>query len=331
MRWFRLIATVAAFGTGAWAAWWMQGRLPADFVCFWTAARHAWSPYDPQWIRPFEQADSVALPFAYPPVFLLIIYPFGFLPLKLAYCLWSGATLSLLVFTATFVARIGAPLLLLSAPVMIAAAMGQSTLLLGSLIVGGMYLLDRRPRLAGVLLALAVCIKPQAMLAAPIVLWGRWDTVKAAVLASVGFVLASFVFGPERWLEWVEAITAFPKWFANVHLVGPTAAFRSLWWRLLVAGLGVVLALRRNLMGLLAGTLCFTPYAQMYDLAPLCVVGAAWIGRWKEGGVVPALVGAALVFTLVQWPLTVFLILLAMAAIELRLTPFSKPAALSLT
>lgn len=330
MLWFRLVVTVAGFAVGVFVSLWMQTRFPFDFMTFWLSAQHWWAPYDPQWIAPYEQLhEGIKLPFAYPPVLLLFIYPFGLLPLKIAFCLWSGLWLALFSFLATFVARAAAPFLLLSPPILLSTALGQTGLLVASAMVSGMLLLERRPRLAGVLLGLAACLKPQAMLAAPIVLWGRWHVVKTAIVTCICLILLSFVFGTGRWIEWLSAVHDFQRWLPYLRLVTPTGLFDNLAWKVAVGALGIWFALRRDLLGLVAGTLCFSPYAQSYDLAPLVLIGAAWMARWREVGVPPALLGASMVFSPYQSPLTILLILLAAFAMLKCWRPLTRPGALA--
>jgi Glycosyltransferase family 87 len=326
MGWFRLFTTLAAFAMGAFAAHWKLADEPADFLAFWIAAQHTASPYDLTWMREYQGTDRIGLPFVYPPTLLLFIYPFGLLPLDIAYSLWSGLGLAALVLAATYIARLGAPFLLLSAPPMIATAFGQTSLLIGAAMVSGMTLLDRRPRLAGAVLALAACVKPQAMLAAPIVLWGRWTAVRSAAVTGAGLILLSLIFGPARWIEWYEAASTFDRWFPHVKLVNPLSVLDHPLWKLGVVALGLALASRRNLAGLAAGSICLSPYVQLYDLAALTVVGAAWMGRWKDVGLLPAVIGACIVLPMWQTPLTVTLLLAAVALVLFAPLPFTKPA-----
>src|SRR5262245_18441765 len=104
-------------------------------------------------------------------------------------------------------------------PVVFAVAPGQSTPFVGAAAIGGCLLLERRPALAGVLLALAACIKPQAMVMAPLVLWGRWPAMGAAAGAGLALVGASLVFGLDPWLEWPAAVTRFKDIMPSVARV----------------------------------------------------------------------------------------------------------------
>ena len=104
---------------------------PGDFTVFWSAARSA-PPYDWSLLKEAEIATvgGPVGPFAYPPTALLLLKPFGLLPFFPALFLWVGLGLSAFVFAGR------TPLALLSAPVVIAAATGQTSLIVGALLIG---------------------------------------------------------------------------------------------------------------------------------------------------------------------------------------------------
>jgi hypothetical protein len=170
--------------------------------------------------------------------------------------------------------------------------------------IGGWVLREKRPRLAGVLFALAACIKPQAMVLAPIVLWGDWRTLRWAAGAGAALVLASFALGPGLWLEWPKALSAFAAVVPATDRINPSALIASPLWAGTLALAGAALAWRvRNLAGLIGGALCLTPYAHEYDLAPLAPVAAAWLIDVRRQGYGLAAAGAALLAGLVATPL----------------------------
>ncbi len=55
------------------------GHGAPDFYVFWTAAQHWQAPYDPAIVAHLEAQLHLGgtWPFAYPPSFLLIVWPFG--------------------------------------------------------------------------------------------------------------------------------------------------------------------------------------------------------------------------------------------------------------
>jgi len=299
---------------------------PADFYVFWAAARHTGAPYDPAMIAALEAQMHVqgAWPFVYPPTFLLLAWTFGQLPLAAAFPLWTGLSAAAFYFASTYVARpaVATALLFIASPVVLAISPGQTSLFVGAAAMGGFVLLKRRPALAGALFAVAACIKPQAMILAPVVLWGHWRAMRWALVAGLALVLASFVFGPARWLEWGLAIGDFHHAVAPAtERVNPSALIASPWWTAALALLGLwIAATQRDMAGLVAGALCLTPYAHQYDLAPLAPLALAWLFGWRETGFGRAAAGAALLAGMVSTPLAGlgFLVVLALASTPWR-------------
>ena len=76
---------------------------------------------------------------------------------------FSPQMLSALVLAARQIVRPAwaALILPLCVPVVMAGAYGQSIFFAGAALVAGLALIERRPWLAGVLIAVAVCLKPQ--------------------------------------------------------------------------------------------------------------------------------------------------------------------------
>jgi Gpi18-like mannosyltransferase len=325
------IAALAFVVWTAFAAWHAQVK-PADFYVFWAAARHWPAPYDPAVIAQLEASLHItgAWPFVYPPTFLLIAWPFGLAPLAVAYPLWTGLTSALFFFAASFTIRpVWASLLLfILPPVVLAVAPGQTSLLVGAAAIGGFLLIEKRPALAGVLFALAACIKPQAMILAPIVLWGHWRVMRWAAIAGLGMILASFVFGPGLWPQWLHAIGDFRAVAPATERVNPSALSASPLWTAALAALGLYLAwTNRNLLGLVGGALCLTPYAHQYDLAALTPLALMWLIDRKRLGWGHAVAGAALLAGAVATPAMALAFLLALAVFSSRWWPYRGQAA----
>jgi hypothetical protein len=277
-------AATAAFGLSIHA-------LP-DFFVFWTAARHATDPllYDSNYLSALQTwfPGPMPRPFVYPPTFLLIAYPFGFLPAVTSYLVWSALSCAAFVLAAQRIVRPAwaSALLPLCLPVLMALGYGQSVLFAGAALIAGVAELDRRPRLAGVLIALAACIKPQLMLLSPVLLVGRWQALGAAVVAGAALVLASLAFGPGHWLEWLGALPRFrvvvhqmPLHFIN--LLDPALGLPA--QAIVIAG-GVGFALwcaRRSpaerIVGVVAGSLCCIPYAVRPDMALFAPSALVWL------------------------------------------------------
>jgi hypothetical protein len=277
-----ILLAALALGAGLAVALWVQ----PDFKLFWFVGRHPALAYDIEAVHTPEFARLGTalgphdyLPFGYPPTLLLLLGPLSLLPPLAAKMLWSGGWCAAFAWTAWRDTRRATALLLLSLPLLWCAAIGQTGLMISTLVIAGFQRLDDRPRLAGALLAVAACIKPQALLLAPIVLWGRWEVVRAALLAAVALALASLVFGPDLWLQWARSLPRFEGIVAPGYLkVGPGDLLPGLGWRVLLSGAGLVFAWRRrDLTGLLAGGLLCAPYVQAYDLAGLSFLGATLV------------------------------------------------------
>jgi hypothetical protein len=249
----------------------------------------------------------------------VILWPFAQAPLALAYPLWTGLSAAAFFFAAAHLVKPAwATLGLAIAPVVFfAAELGQTSLFIAAAMIGGWLLRDRRPLLAGALFGLAACIKPQAMLLAPVVLWGRWRMLAAMAGAGLALIAASFAFGPQRWLEWPHALATFRALVPATDRINPAALVAGPGWAALMAALGLALALAcRNLVGLVTGALCATPYAHAYDLAPLAPLAAGWLldrplVRWGH-----ALVGGALLAGLVASPAAALAFVAALGLVE---------------
>ena len=323
---WRLVAFVV---WSLFAAWHAHVK-PADFCVFWTAGRHAAAPYDPAIIAALQAAFHIdgALPFVYPPTFLLLAWPFAQLPLALAYPLWTGLSAALFFYAAAHLIRPAWATLALfiAPPVVLAISPGQTSLAVGAAMIGGWLTLKDRPALAGVLFALAACIKPQAMVMAPLLLWGHWRAMRWALLAALGLALASLVFGPDLWLQWPKALADFAHVAPGTNRINPSALAAGP----LVAGacalLGLWLALRyRDLTGLIAGGLCLTPYAHQYDLAPLAPIALSWLVDYKRQGFGRAAAGAALLAGLVATPLAGLAFVMGLGALGWRRAALTSP------
>ena len=198
-----LLLMAYALGTVAWFAMskngrdWQNQQFGADFSEVYAAGTlvdvgQAAAPYDMP--RHFERqrelfgADAAIYTWNYPPFFLGAAGLLALLPYLAALLVWQAATF------AGYLAAIGGilrPRLALLAAAAFPAVYsnfghGQTGFLVAGLMGGGLMLLDRRPALAGVLLAL-VAIKPQFGPLIPIALaaGGRWRAFAAATITVI--------------------------------------------------------------------------------------------------------------------------------------------------
>jgi len=243
-----------------------------DFVSYWAAAQltvggNPAGAYD----VPLHRATELgaiqlqgALPFAYPPCFLLLLAPFGLLSYPVAAFDWV-----LLTFAAYGAAmRRWAPampwLALSFPPLLVNVITGQAGLLVAALFIGGMALLPKRPLIAGLLLGLLV-VKPQLGLVLPFVLLaGReWRAFAGAAASSIGLVVLSIlVFG------W----TAYQAWLGNAQFIASIASEGLAGWHRMASPYG---ALR------LAG-LASTAAWVLHLLVALAAAGAACLVWYRK-------------------------------------------------
>ena len=308
----RLAVAAGAFALAYALSALRMGHGAPDFYVFWTAARRWQAPYDPAIVAQLLAGLHLkgVWPFAYPPTFLLLAWPFAQLPLGIAYPLWAGLESALFVFAAAHLVKPpwAAAALAIAPVVFFSVELGQTSLIVGAAAIGGWLLRDSRPALAGVLFGIAACIKPQAMILAPVVLWGRWRMLGWMAAAGAALVAASLGFGWRRWLEWPQALATFKALVPQTDRINPSAliaapAWLAAAWTALIGAVGVALAAKsRDLVGLFAGGLCLTPYAHAYDLAPLAPLALAWILAPKQFGWGRAAAGGALLAGIVATP-----------------------------
>ncbi|MGH7043438.1 MAG: glycosyltransferase family 87 protein, partial [Acetobacteraceae bacterium] len=297
-----------------------------DFFALWSwsamihAVAHPLDLYDAAKVNAFLHVLDLTFhghyPFAYPPSFLLLIWPLALMGRWVAYGVWVLVTLALyLAAIAQRPWRRPIMLLVLLAPATaLTAAAGQNGLLTAALLIGGCRLIRaRRPVLAGVLFGLLSC-KPQLGVLVPVALLaaGQWRTIAAAAATVLATILASAAaFGWMMWVQWGHALFGLshfvgdnarlfhlmPTITDNLHLLGagPSLRISGQAAGALIAIVCVWLAWRRGTgrlpaAVLLAGTFLATPYAFYYDLPILtCALLDFVLERVEARGVFTAL------------------------------------------
>ncbi len=256
----------------------------SDFAMFWAAHRVA-TPYDPAAIS--AALTHVKAYFPYAPPFLLLTAPLALVSASVGYLAWVGLSAAAVVAS---LRRLAAPVVLLVPMVFLSGLIGQTSLIMGACLYGGASL-RQRPILAGALLGVAACIKPQVVVLLPFVLIGagRWRVMASAAIT--GLLLcaaATAVYGVGIWSDWLGSLPGFLKandiawtgrylalpgaWKLVALAVGAAAA----WWagRRDRVELGVFIAIAAALLGSL--------HAMDYDAAILApfAVSAALARRW---------------------------------------------------
>lgn len=196
--------------------------LGTDFSNVWTAgqmanegrAAQAWD-WNTQYSVQQKLHGSSQIPFYgwhYPPPFLLLAALLAGLPYIPALLVWQATTLglALLLVRKLLPRQRDALLVAAGAPVvLICLGHGQNAFLTASLLGGGMFLLDRRPWLAGILLG-ALVYKPQFAVLIPVLILARgsWRAFLSAGITSGGLCLLTFALW--GWPVWQAFIDSLP-------------------------------------------------------------------------------------------------------------------------
>ena len=312
----------------AWVALARDGRdltgkpLGVDFLCYWTASILALrgegaAAYDPQTLHALQHArfpDAGALPFFYPPTYLLVCLPLALTPYLASLAVWLAATGA--AYWRALRRMLGdlpgrsLPVLAFPA-VLVNAGHGQNGFLTTALFAAGVIWLRSRPILAGAALG-ALVIKPHLGLLIPLVLaaGGRWRVLLAAAATAAGLIAVSWaVFGTQAWAAYFGSIAAarevvesgaldpakLQSAFAALRVwnAPPPLAYAAQAVVTLAATVAVAwFAWRRpgsEAVGpaLAAATLLVSPYLLDYDLLLLAIPLAWAFMRGRAGGFLP--------------------------------------------
>ncbi|WP_372784213.1 glycosyltransferase family 87 protein [Phenylobacterium sp.] len=332
--WLRVLAAVTVLIVVGWIALSRGGvdltgkPLGTDFLSFWTASRlllQGAAPatvYDAQAHAALQQAtfpgaDVGYTPFPYPPMFLLICVPLGFLPYFGSLVAWMGLTLLgyWRVVGAWLAGVRGRTLLALSFPaVLLNLGHGQNAFLTTGLFGGGALLLQRRPFLAGACFG-ALIYKPQLGLLIPVALIAarQWRALLGAAATAIALTgAATLAFGLEPWRGFLAILPQMRAVVEGDELdpgkVQSLFAALRLWHAPLGAAYAAQIALslavavavgwfaarraRSPAIGpvLMTAALLATPYVLDYDLT-LTAVPMAWVlgeglrrgfARWEK-------------------------------------------------
>jgi len=267
---------------------------------------------------PLTDAAAGVTPYMYPPPFLFLAAPLAWLSPFWAYMLWNVfglATLTLAGRTAKFPWSAIA-LCLIAPSLLYCVAIGQTGLIVSSLLIFSMVLLKTNPILAGIA-AGCVIIKPQFAILMPVCFLASrsWRALATAALTGGALcVLSLCIFGFASWQYFLAVgvpmahytlTRAWPVCFQSI-MVSPFIMLRSLG-----AGLGPAYGLqcastltaaavnwhlwrpdsRVKIPTRMLLTLCLiplaTPYAYIYDLPGLTLALASEVMRRQVQLVVP--------------------------------------------
>ena len=294
-----------------------------DFITFWSASAltiegDPAAAYEPARIFAASHravpANRAVFIWSYPPVFHLIVLPLALLPYLAAYALWSVLTFA--PYLAVVLRSAPAPITLWPAVAFPGAFLnlmqGQNGCLSAALFGGAMLCLERRPRLAGVLIGL-MTYKPHLGILIPLALLcgRRWQALITAALTTIALAgVSTAVLGPDPWIAFAQNVAfagkvldagtlplhKMPSVFASLRLLGapsPVALGLHVLMALAVAALVGFLWWRRAPLplaaaALITGSLLIPPHVNDHDLALLAVPIAllAWDGHrrgWYAG------------------------------------------------
>ncbi len=253
-------------------------------------------------------------PFFYPPVWLLMLLPFGLLGVAKTYGAFMVATAAL---ASAFEGRrdTWGWLAVITSPAAVWVVLaGQNTFLSVALLYGGLRLLDRSPAAAGILLGL-LAYKPQIWVLVPLALLAarQWRALAWMIATVAVLSLASLaVFGPGFWLAFFEAareagsarvvnemferifmhmttllaaarILGLPPAMAGaIQLAGAALAIAAVWFAFRRQGTSDV-----RTAVLVTATFLVSPYTLNYDLLLLMPAAVALFRRGAVEGFYP--------------------------------------------
>ncbi|QQX85079.1 DUF2029 domain-containing protein [Cupriavidus necator] len=315
-------ALVGAWWYGHWVLAHPEIRsMGWDFAVYWSAsglaqAHGAPAAYDWELLRAAEKPllHEMFGPFAYPPTFLLLVYPIAAVSYGLALVLTSIA--GIMLYLGTVKAALGREPFMwlfpaLAFPGLWAALLAGQNSLVTAAACGAALLLMRRNALAAGACISVLCIKPQFGVLFPLLLLceRRWAvTASAAAFSALFLALPALCFGPEIYAAFVRSMAMFratvsehatvvlrgaPTVFGVLrtggadlatsyagHAVGVAIAVGTCAWIWLTRA-----RLALSASALVVGTLLVQPYMIYYDLAWLAIpLALLAIDMMRHGG-----------------------------------------------
>lgn len=201
-----------------------------DFEVYHTAAARTLDA------APLYRAEDGHYQYKYLPGFALAMTPFGLMPLELAKLVWYALSVGLLALffrqaihglperrtTTWWLAWL--TLLLTGKFIVIELVHGQANILLGVLLMAALAAVVRkRPALAGVLVGLAVFVKPYALIMVP------WIAVASGMraLSLLAMTLGMGLVAPALLYGWTGNLHLLQEWFQTVTSTTPGNVMHS--------------------------------------------------------------------------------------------------------
>jgi hypothetical protein len=300
------------------AIWVTEGLRHQDFFGLWSFAHFARAQpvvqiYQPlalnlyqHWLDP---GFKNFFPFPYPPPFLVLLLPLGWLKYWTARLLWTGLSAALfgaVMWRGLVGARdwrmFGVMLALLVPASLSNIVTGETGFFTSALLLGGLLLLPKRQIAAGICFGLLV-LKPQLCVLLPFALAGlaAWRATLAAALTAMALVAISLLLPAAMWPAWWAALPQYQGLVAiNAAQLAPLmTSFAATAQSFGVAGTGLLITQLAGLAfvggisfvlfrygdvtlaiaALLVGTFAATPHAFFYDAPVVAFSVLTLLGR----------------------------------------------------
>jgi hypothetical protein len=310
--------------------------LAWDWAIFHTAAR-AWyegsslvQVYDQVWLKHMMDTGSwqglqMSVPypgFHYPPIFLMMLLPFGALSFGASYALAQLTTFlaMMLALWRRFAGearrfRLYAASLLLCPASITNIVSGQNVFLIAALYILGFSLLDSQPFLAGII-AGAACFKPQMALLVPVAFIAsrNWRALAGMIVSGLVLTLVSgLIFGVGLWEQWLNVMLhprqdvaytgiAYGRmWDDSAYTIAkllgaPEIAANVAQGCVMAVAAGCVfyVYLRRLFSSemkfsvVMAASVAAAPHVSQYDMVLLAYAATSYIVMFAKAGIRPA-------------------------------------------
>jgi hypothetical protein len=171
--------------------------------------------------------------------------------------------------------------------------MGQTTFFMAALICAAFS--GQSQVIAGCLLGVAACIKPQVVMLVPLVwvLERKWTAVWAMLATGAALCLsATLVFGLAKWTEWLSSL---PHFIALNDRMGVPRLGLPLPLNLMAGAVAVALVVRavrdhnppRALFAAIAGALLLSPHSPRYEMVDTFIPAMAAVSLgWQIAPVI---------------------------------------------
>lgn len=285
------------------ANYWMGGRLALSGDYLDLFSQGTYFPH----LQQMFGADYQIRNWSYPPHYLLLMSPLGYLGYEAAFVAFMAVTFGLFVagavaFKREFAPHAGQRVLWLVVPsyVLMMVATTQNGFLTSALLLLGLAWMRSRPFLAGLAFAF-LTVKPQLGLLVPVLLLfdRNWKAIASVIAMTLVLVaLSTAAYGVQSWVAYLTETLAYqravmsdwhglflrmmPTVFGSMRTLGftPATAVEAQTPFSAVAFLAVLLLLYiereplRRAFVVLCGTFLVSPYAYNYDMGALCVCAA---------------------------------------------------------